>query len=555
MKFQTSLGNKVDRDSRDEEKGKVESSRNSYLRNYILLNEIPVAPSPPQVSQKISKSIEVSGKEKENLVERTIDGSSMNASNLIIKDHHREQELISTDNISNDDKNHIIQIEDTSVVEEEIGKENFFEHSSKAQNDSLRNGNLTKEEVESTGALHDKNGTIQTEGGSKYPFTFAGCLIVKDDNQLLPEWLAYHYTVMPLRHLIIAADPLSYTRVERVVENFRSIGMKIKLVTGNEYWYDGVWSGNKLENFDPKNHTTESRFKIYVHRQSSFYTRCLRTLHRQDFKHVMTLDTDEFFTYNQEWKIEPDGNTSPELNSKVPKHVGKQNETLAHWIDSGIDPIFSNLYTDKHHGCIVMPRVLVSPEESPAGKTQMYLEDGFNASYYNTILFQTRGIHKFQGMQLGKPLLNVGKYMWHPVENPHQPFKEYCFSYGSYEAKPNLPWEYSILVHHNIGSFESFASLNPLRKKDNFDDRQSGLIEHGTVADDSKAGWLKEFIELVGKEKALELTQLDRIEASLEDAIITERLRNNETVDFVYEWDDPKPEPRSMDEWKAIKFE
>ena len=75
------------------------------------------------------------------------------------------------------------------------------------------------------------------------------------------------------------------------------------------------------------------------------------------------------------------------------------------------------------------------------------------------------------------------------------------------------------------------------------------------MADNSKAGWLKEFIELVGKEKALELTQLERIEASLEDAIITERLRNNETVDFVYEWSDPKPEPRSVDEWKAIKFE
>ena len=379
----------MDRDSRDEEKGKVESSRNSYLRNNIILNEIPVAPSPPQVSQKISKSIEVSGKEKEDLVERTIDGSSMNASNLIIKDHHREQELISTHNISNEGKNHMIQIEDASVAEEEIVKDNFFEHSSKAQNGSLRNGNLTKEEVKSTGTLHDKKGTIQIEGDLNYPFTFAGCLIVKDDNQLLPEWLAYHYTVMPLRHLIIAADPLSYTRVERVIEKFRSIGMKIMLFTGNEYWVDGTWSGNKLENFDPKNHTTENRHKIYVHRQSTFYTRCFKTPHRQGFKHVMTLDTDEFFTYNQELKIELDGNTSPELNSKVPKQVGKQNETLAHWINSGIDPIFSNLYTDKHQGCIVMPRVLVSPEESPAGKTQMYLEDGFNASYYNTILFQT----------------------------------------------------------------------------------------------------------------------------------------------------------------------
>ena len=40
---------------------------------------------------------------------------------------------------------------------------------------------------------------------------FSACLIVKDDNHWLIEWLAYHYHVLPLRHLILVTDPTSVT--------------------------------------------------------------------------------------------------------------------------------------------------------------------------------------------------------------------------------------------------------------------------------------------------------------------------------------------------------
>jgi len=38
---------------------------------------------------------------------------------------------------------------------------------------------------------------------------FSGCLLIKDMNHLLPEWLAYHYTVLPMHRLILAVDPVS----------------------------------------------------------------------------------------------------------------------------------------------------------------------------------------------------------------------------------------------------------------------------------------------------------------------------------------------------------
>ena len=529
---QSPLVESIERGSQNERKVEVDASHNSYLRNNALLNETHVASS-SQVSQNESKSSDDPDKEIESGKEKTLDDVSMNEGN---NDPRHGEKVISNNDLPDGD---------------EKVKEAFVEHISKGVTPQ---DNLSKEEVRSTDNQHYRSDAIQIENDSKYPFTFAGCLMVKDDNQILPEWLAYHYTVMPLRHLIIGVDPMSYTQVERVVEKFQSIGMKIMLLTGNEYWQDGRWFSIKLKNFDPKNHTTAHAHNIATHRQGKFFDRCFRILGRQGFSHTMILDTDEFFTYNQEWKIEPEGTGNPELTSKVPKHVGRQNETLAHWIDSGIDPLFSKIHTDEHEGCMVIPRVLVSPEESPPGKTEMYLEDGFNASYYQTVLYQSRGVHKFQGMQFGKALLNMKQYKYNPCANPHLPFNA-CFSYGSQRAKPNLPWEYSIIVHHIIGSYELFTSLNPFRVRHDFDVRKDLILEHGSVEDVSKAGWVREFIKLVGKEKALELTQLQRIEASMEDAMITEKLRNKETVDLPYEWDEPKAEPHHEDEWQKFKFD
>ena len=39
--------------------------------------------------------------------------------------------------------------------------------------------------------------------------TMAACLLVNDDTIKLTEWIAYHYTVLPLSHLIVAIDPNS----------------------------------------------------------------------------------------------------------------------------------------------------------------------------------------------------------------------------------------------------------------------------------------------------------------------------------------------------------
>jgi hypothetical protein len=65
-------------------------------------------------------------------------------------------------------------------------------------------------------------------------FNFSACLLIKDDNQILPEWIAYHYTVLPLRHLIVAVDPFSLTSPKPILDEFSRLGMDI------EVWRDKV---------------------------------------------------------------------------------------------------------------------------------------------------------------------------------------------------------------------------------------------------------------------------------------------------------------------------
>ena len=50
--------------------------------------------------------------------------------------------------------------------------------------------------------------------------SFSICLLMKDDNDILPEWIAYHYHSLQLRHLIVAIDPYSTTSPLFILERF-----------------------------------------------------------------------------------------------------------------------------------------------------------------------------------------------------------------------------------------------------------------------------------------------------------------------------------------------
>jgi hypothetical protein len=52
------------------------------------------------------------------------------------------------------------------------------------------------------------------------------CLLTKEDNDILPEWIAYHYHAVRLRHLIVAVDPSSRESPTSILNRFRNMTNK-----------------------------------------------------------------------------------------------------------------------------------------------------------------------------------------------------------------------------------------------------------------------------------------------------------------------------------------
>jgi len=122
---------------------------------------------------------------------------------------------------------------------------------------------------------------------------FGGCLMLMDDNHFLVEWLAYHWFVLPLRHLTVLVDEKSRTSPFEIFDRWKDY-MTIEVVSN--WTYPGV-----LALPTPMVHANETAVRHYLGRQHSFYTDCMKRykLHHDWKSWVILTDTDEFLSINK----------------------------------------------------------------------------------------------------------------------------------------------------------------------------------------------------------------------------------------------------------------
>jgi hypothetical protein len=162
-------------------------------------------------------------------------------------------------------------------------------------------------------------------------FTFSACLIVKDDNRILPEWLAYHYTVLPLRHLIVAIDPLSATSPIPILNKFQELGMNITVWEDRDYI-----NGRTANDFKPatSKNDKDGKYTVHVHRQLIFYQQCLLEFkNRGNHTWTILIDTDEYLTFN--YYNENEGNYTYNWLNKIA-------ESFDYWTNHGGHPDYYN---------------------------------------------------------------------------------------------------------------------------------------------------------------------------------------------------------------------
>ena len=64
----------------------------------------------------------------------------------------------------------------------------------------------------------------------------SACLLVNDENPRLPEWIAYHYQILPLRSLIVAVDPASRSSPAEILDRWKNImGLDVQIWEEKKY--------------------------------------------------------------------------------------------------------------------------------------------------------------------------------------------------------------------------------------------------------------------------------------------------------------------------------
>ena len=149
--------------------------------------------------------------------------------------------------------------------------------------------------------------------------TMNACLFIMDDTIRLLEWLAYHYTVLPLGHLVVAIDSNS----KRIHEINKILDAWREYITIDAHYNDtfltlgphegwgrqifGGPNGNRTRGWFKNKKGITYRSQAHKRRQNFFAGFCFRELYdKRKRGWTLLTDTDEFVTFNYRYPATED---------------------------------------------------------------------------------------------------------------------------------------------------------------------------------------------------------------------------------------------------------
>jgi len=322
------------------------------------------------------------------------------------------------------------------------------------------------------------------------PSFFGACLMVRDDNQILSEWIAYHYTVLPLRKLVIGQDVNSTQDPHRVLQHWAN---------QTQLDYEVLNADAFAQIFPLRQHGKEDDQKIrdhhaLVHRQKGFLSKCATLLKQKGVKWAAFFDTDEFIVPNR-----------PSENDKLMK--GNQTlftirQGLPSLTQSGL---VANVLNQQVAGgivasCHTVPRLLMGALENRSCDSEAL--DKVQAPGYllTTRFFQHAPKGDFAHNKYGKVMMNLFDIplatLQREPRNVHRPFREYC---GPGVA--HFP-DALFYLNHYIGDWDRYNSRSDGRRN-RVEWTKRAFVDDGSPPCESEAyEWLTPFRELVGARTA-----------------------------------------------------
>ena len=314
----------------------------------------------------------------------------------------------------------------------------------------------------------------------------AACLILFDDNLSLTEWLAYHYHVMPLRHVIVLTDPRSTESPVPILERWSGF-----------LTYE-LWEESRVFAHDPERlqelRAAGDLVQLHRARQGHFYGQCMKELkergkHNDHDQWLVLTDVDEYITIN------------PRVAEQSHK-LYRPHQTF-NLTESGSVLTFLQQEKKEPPACLHMARRDMVSKESSLEKINAGVPDFLDA----TAFFTTRWRHQSQRRITGKALVNLAaiRYTDIPIQTPrqgHVPLQRYC---PSWRAKYRYDMENTpLVVHHYLGTQAQYQHRDEGRR-DRTDAGFENKQNQPTTVQDSVRSWLAGFVESVGRERAAQL--------------------------------------------------
>ncbi|KAL7579120.1 hypothetical protein ACA910_019150 [Epithemia clementina (nom. ined.)] len=329
--------------------------------------------------------------------------------------------------------------------------------------------------------------------------SFSACLLINDENHRLPEWIAYHYFMLPLRHLVIMVDPRSRTFPGDIVDRWRPF-------LSVELWSNGNANASSLDlAATPSNYNNRSDgtrlTQVHRIRQSTFYRQCALHFHKLNRTWVSFHDVDEY-VYLDPGAV-PDARDRMIHPGSVLRFLqdfdGPKNyrEGKSMW-DSRLLKYGADA---TNRSCITVARTFFGSIESHPNKVQAHVPNYLNGSDFETLRWMRRNIHRESGNGHGKSIVHV---------NPARSSGHLKFVIGAdqgvhrvLKACPYTDYAYSpIRIRHYVGSWEAFTSRFDVRRSSQLYEYRSQFGKDRDPDDDVRM-WLTGFCLLMNNNRTL----------------------------------------------------
>lgn len=345
----------------------------------------------------------------------------------------------------------------------------------------------------------------------------AACLLLKDDNDILPEWLAYHMHTLNMRDLIVAVDPTSATRPDDLLARW-SAATQLRttiwsdpdfmpqdfLETGYHTSPDDI-SGNATASKWHEGHedpatVVADTLQILNHRfrQVTFLKKCLREFRDRGNRWVMHIDTDEFVVVNPLLRNTTQKNVAQIQVPESLERPGAVMSLLGQFLTQEDD-----LQRKVNYPCVSMPRLLFgSLEDNASNDDSTPISKRFETlrwKYHTTYDDTDRNAQP-------KVLIDVSavppdESMFTNPFSIHRPSMRLCrrLKQLNFTQLQRFP----ISVNHYVGSWERYDAKNDTRRSRRAYDHKAVLP---TVLKDSDGwidSWLSGFLALQPQAKPL----------------------------------------------------